>query len=89
MQDRASELRLARNLRSSQQQALQQWRRAFRSFDAEQRNQRCDIDIAGLEQVLSAVVSAMEGDVPKEVREATYGLDAEVDSIRFTVSASE
>jgi hypothetical protein len=31
----------------------------------------------------------MEGDVPKEVREAAYRLDAEIDSIRFSISASE
>lgn len=47
------------------------------------------IDAVGLQQNLSAVISALEGDVPKEVSEAILKAEAWVDSIRFTVNESK
>jgi hypothetical protein len=58
-------------------------------FSAAERYRKGDASIVDLQRFISATASAMEGDVPKEVREAAYKLDAEIDSIRFSVSASE
>jgi len=44
------------------------------------------LDIAGLQENVSAIMGALEGDVPKAVREAIYQLESELDSIRFTVA---
>jgi len=57
-------------------------------FDSHQRFRNQNLDIAGLQANISAVMSAIEGDVPKPIREAIFSLEAEVDSIRFTVSSS-
>jgi hypothetical protein len=54
-------------------------------FDSLQKYQNRDLDISGLQQNASLVMSAMEGDVPKEVRDAGFSLEGELDSIRFTV----
>jgi hypothetical protein len=47
------------------------------------------LDLAGLQQNFSAVMGAIEGDVPKAVREAIYQLESDLDSIRFTVGDAE
>jgi hypothetical protein len=45
-----------------------------------------ELDIEGLQQNVSAIMGAIEGDVPNAVREAVYQLESEIDSIRFTVA---
>jgi hypothetical protein len=47
------------------------------------------LNIEGLQQNLSAVMSALEGDVPKEIHDAVRKAEAWVDSIRFTVNVAE
>ena len=54
-------------------------------FDSLQKYQNGNIDISGLWQNASLVMSTMEGDVPKEVRDAVFSLEGELDSVRFTV----
>jgi hypothetical protein len=58
-------------------------------FSAASAYQRGELDIVDVEERISAAMSALEGDVPADVREVMYVLDAEVDSIRFTVSDRE
>jgi hypothetical protein len=42
------------------------------------------MDIAGLQENLSAVMGAMEGDIPREIREAVLVAEGDIDIIRFT-----
>lgn len=48
-----------------------------------------ELSIEGLQQNLSAVMSALESDVPKPIREVLFETEARVDSIRFTVSRAD
>lgn len=45
--------------------------------------------IERLQRILSAIMSRLEGDVPKEVRQAFLKTEAWVDSVRFTVNRSD
>lgn len=47
------------------------------------------IDIVDIQQKLSAIMSALESDVPKEVRERIFKAEAEIDSIRFTINTDD
>lgn len=58
-------------------------------LDSHQRFRDGKIDVAGLQQNVSAVMGAMEGDIPKTVRDAVFGVEAELDSIHFTVNETK
>jgi hypothetical protein len=47
------------------------------------------LGIDGLQHNLSALMSALGGEVPREIRSAIRNTEAQVDSIRFTTSDSE
>ena len=47
------------------------------------------IDAAGLQANLSAVMMALEGDLPRRVRQAIVDLEAAVELIRFTSSGEK
>jgi hypothetical protein len=55
-------------------------------FSSFERYRDGTLDLSGLQQNASAVMSAMEGDVPKEVRDAVFSLEGDLDSILYTVS---
>jgi hypothetical protein len=48
-----------------------------------------DVSATQLQAVVSSVMSAVEGDVPLEVRDALFRLEAEIDSAQFTVGESQ
>jgi len=48
-----------------------------------------ELPVEDLQQTLSAVMSALESDVPKPVRDALFEAEAQVDSARFTVDTAE
>lgn len=47
------------------------------------------INIVDIQQKLSAIMSALESDVPKEVKERIFKAEAEIDSIRFTINTDD
>ncbi len=58
-------------------------------LDSARRYREGRLDIEGLQRILSALMSALEGDVPKAVHDAVRKAEAWVDSIRFTVNEAE
>jgi hypothetical protein len=48
-----------------------------------------ELSIEDLQRTLSAVMSALESDVPKSIHEALFEAEARVDSIRFTVGHAD
>jgi hypothetical protein len=54
-----------------------------------QRYREGRLSIEGLQQSLSAVMSALEGDVPKEIHDAVRKAEGWVDSIRFTMNEAD
>lgn len=58
-------------------------------MDSAQRYREGQLNIEGLQQSLSALMPALEGDVPKEIREAVRKAEAWVDSIHFTVNEAD
>ncbi len=57
-------------------------------LDSFRRYQQGELSIADLELNLGAVMTAMEGDVPKDIRDAVFDAETQVDSIRFMVPES-
>ena len=47
------------------------------------------LDAEGLQQNLAAVMPALEGDVPEEIRKLLHNAEASIELIRFTVDSSE
>jgi hypothetical protein len=47
------------------------------------------LDAEGLQQNFAAVMSAVEGDVPDEIRNLLHNAEASIELIRFTVDSSE
>jgi hypothetical protein len=60
-----------------------------RVLDAAVRYRQGELPVEALQQTLSAVMSALESDVPKPVRDALFEAEAQVDSARFTVDTPE
>ncbi len=60
-----------------------------RVLDAAARYRQGELPVEALQQTLSAVMSAVESDVPKPVRDALFEAEAQVDSARFTVDRAE
>lgn len=58
-------------------------------LESARRYRERQLDIEGLQRNLSAVMSALEGDVPKEIHAAIQRAEAWVDSIRFTMNAAD
>ena len=58
-------------------------------LDSSHRYREGGLSIEGLQQNFSAVMSALEGDVPKEIHEAIRKAEARVDSIRFTINEAD
>jgi hypothetical protein len=47
------------------------------------------IDVDGLQQNVAAIMTALEGDVPQEVRDAIYKAESSIERIRFMVDFDE
>jgi hypothetical protein len=47
------------------------------------------LNVEGLQQNIASVMTALEGDVPKEVRETIYEAEAAIELISFTVASAE
>ena len=47
------------------------------------------LNVEGLHQNIAAVMTALEGDIPKEVRETIYEAEASIELISFTVDSAE
>jgi len=58
-------------------------------LDSARQYREQQLGIEGLQQNLSAVMSALEGDVAKEIHDALRKAEAWVDSIRFTVNEAD
>jgi len=57
-------------------------------LDATRRFRGGNENVEGLQKIMSATMSAIEGDVPKPVSEAIRRAEARIESLRFTVSNS-
>jgi hypothetical protein len=47
------------------------------------------IDVGGLQQNLAAAMTALEGDIPHEIRDTIYDAEAAIELLRFTVDPAE
>jgi hypothetical protein len=53
------------------------------------RYQNSEYSLKDLQYDLSAIMSAMENDIPKKIRDAVRSAESQIDSIRFTVNESD
>lgn len=47
------------------------------------------LSLEDIQHTLSAIMSALEGDIPTTIREAFFDSEARIDSIRFTINESD
>ena len=47
------------------------------------------VDVEGLQENIASAMTALEGDVPQELRDTIYDAEAAIELIRFTVDSTE
>lgn len=63
--------------------SLKVLRRSIRQYRAK------ELDIEGLQRNIGSVMTALEGDVPQEVRDAISSAESSIEFIRFMVGSAE